>query len=71
MNTIRKKIDDIIKKSKSNYEKNYLFFVKKIDELAKEQPTSWFNFCLCLLRDCIVLPIECDGQENALRILIP
>ena len=64
----KEKIDDIIKKSKSNYEKNYLFFVKKIDELAKEQPTSWFKFCLCLLRDCIVLPIECDGQENALRI---
>ena len=64
----KEKIDDVIKKSKSNYEKNYLFFVKKIDELAKTQPTSWFDFCLCLLHNCIVLPIECDKQENALRI---
>ncbi|RDU60622.1 DUF262 domain-containing protein [Helicobacter sp. MIT 14-3879] len=64
----KEKIDNIIKKSSCNYEKNYLFFIKKIDELAKEQPADWFNFCLSLLNSCIVLPIECDGQENALRI---
>lgn len=61
-------IDNIIKKSSCNYEKNYLYFIKKIDELAREQPADWFNFCLSLLNSCIVLPIECDGQENALRI---
>ncbi|WP_300856721.1 DUF262 domain-containing HNH endonuclease family protein [uncultured Helicobacter sp.] len=61
-------IENIIKKSSCNYEKNYLYFIKKIDELAKEQPADWFNFCLSLLNSCIVLPIECNGQENALRI---
>lgn len=61
-------LDNLIKKSKSNYEKNYLYFCKKIDELSKNRPNDWYNFCLCLLDDCIILPIECDGQDNALRI---
>ena len=60
--------DNIIKKTSCNYEKNYLYFIKKVDDLAKQQPADWFNFCLSLLDYCIVLPIECDGQENALRI---
>ncbi|MCX2717445.1 DUF262 domain-containing HNH endonuclease family protein [Helicobacter sp. MIT 21-1697] len=64
----KEEIENVIKKSSSNYEKNYLFFIKKIDELAQEYPADWFNFCLTLLNSCIVLPIECDGQENALRI---
>lgn len=61
-------IDNTIKKSKSNYEKNYLYFVKKVDELAQDKPDNWYGFCLCLLKNCIILPIECDGQDNALRI---
>lgn len=64
----RENINDIIKKSTCNYEKNYLYFVKKTDELAQERPADWYNFCLCLLTSCIILPIECDGQDNALRI---
>ena len=64
----REDIDNIIKKSKSNYEKNYLYFVKKVDELAQDRPDNWYDFCLCLLTNCIILPIECDGQDNALRI---
>ncbi|MWV62991.1 DUF262 domain-containing protein [Helicobacter saguini] len=64
----RENIDNIIKKSNSNYEKNYLYFVKKIDELAMERPDEWYKFCLSLLTSCIILPIECDGQDNALRI---
>lgn len=56
------------KEINSNYEKNYLYFIRKIDELSKEKPIEWFNFCLCLLSSCIVLPIECDNRENALRI---
>lgn len=60
--------ENLNKKTKSNYEANYLYFIRKIDEFAKEKPDDWLQFCLCLLHDCIVLPIECDGQENALRI---
>ncbi len=55
-------------KSKSLYQQNYLYFKDKIDDFAKEKPSDWFDFCLCLLNSCILLPIECDGQENALRI---
>lgn len=55
-------------KNRSLYEQNYLYFKTKLDEFATSYPTSWFKFCNCLLRYCIVLPIECDGQENALRI---
>ncbi|EIJ1549095.1 DUF262 domain-containing protein, partial [Campylobacter jejuni] len=63
-----------IKKVKSNYEKNYLFFLLKSDEFAKENPTKWEKFCVVLLKSCILLPIECEGYdedsrlENALRI---
>ena len=52
----------------SLYEKNFLFFQGKIDELAREKPVEWFDFCLCLLRSCVLLPIECDNRDKALRI---
>lgn len=61
-------LDIVAQKPQSLYEQNYLYFTDKINELAQSRPTEWFNFCLCLLRQCIVLPIECNGQENALRI---
>ena len=61
-------LDKKTQKEKSIYEKNYFFFLQKVDEFSKDYPDSWHNFCLCLLQNCIVLPIECDGQENALRI---
>ncbi|MCE3040285.1 DUF262 domain-containing protein [Helicobacter anatolicus] len=72
-----KEDDDIetrMKEAKSNYEKNYLFFLSKSDEFAKENPTKWEKFCVVLLKSCILLPIECEGYdedsrlENALRI---
>ncbi|MBX7489995.1 DUF262 domain-containing protein [Helicobacter turcicus] len=61
---------DIDKESKnlSLYEKNFIFFQNKIDELAKNKPSEWFDFCLCLLNLCVILPIECDGRDKALRI---
>lgn len=67
-------IEEKIKKVKSNYEKNYLFFILKSDEFAKENPTKWEKLCVVLLKSCILLPIECEGYdedsrlENALRI---
>lgn len=67
-------IETKIKKVKSNYEKNYLFFLLKSDEFAKENPTKWEKLCVVLLKSCILLPIECEGYdedsrlENALRI---
>ena len=67
-------IDALIKKAESNYEKNYLFFIKKSDEFAKEYPPDWEKLCIVILNNCIVLPLECQGNnendrfDNALRI---
>lgn len=71
--------DDIdektIKKSKSNYEKNYLLFTKKISEfLDSGNAGVWNEFCFTLLDSCFLLTIESKGDndeermENALRI---
>ena len=55
-------------KKQSIYEKNLVFFQEQVDELAKNQPTKWYQFCLCLLNSCMILPIECDERDKALRI---
>lgn len=64
-----------IKKSKSNYEKNYLLFNKKINEfLDSGNVGAWNEFCFILLDNCFFLTIESKGDneeermENALRI---
>ncbi|MDL0108821.1 DUF262 domain-containing HNH endonuclease family protein [Campylobacter felis] len=61
------KIDEKDKKL-SLYEKNYLYFKRKIDDLALNEPVEWFGFCECLLDDCVILPIECSERDKALRI---
>lgn len=67
-------LEQAIKKAKSNYEKNYLSFIQKSDEFAKNNPTQWEKLCVFILKSCILLPIECEGkndiirQDNALRI---
>lgn len=61
------KIDEKDKKL-SLYEKNYLYFKRKIDDLALNEPVEWFNFCVCLLKNCVILPIECSERDKALRI---
>ncbi|TNB60508.1 DUF262 domain-containing protein [Campylobacter helveticus] len=55
-------------KKLSLYEKNYLYFQRKIDNLALNEPTEWLGFCECLLYDCVILPIECGERDKALRI---
>lgn len=55
-------------KEKSNYMQNFLFFIQKSNEFAKENPDDWRNLCIAILKRCVILPIECNGEENALRI---
>ncbi|MFB6348791.1 DUF262 domain-containing protein [Moraxella sp. ZJ142] len=55
-------------KSKDAYSTNYLFFKDKCDEYAKNAPLNWKKFCICILKKCIILPIECDTQDTALTI---
>ena len=53
---------------KSSYASNYRFFQKKIQEFLNEYP-SWFSFLpIRLLNNCILLPIEAESQDTALRI---
>lgn len=56
------------KNTKDHYSQNYLFFKAKCDEYAEKNPMNWKNFCLCILKKCIILPIECDTQDTALTI---
>ena len=56
------------KNSASKYARNFLFFIEKSDEIAREYPLEWQEICYAILEKCVILPIECDSQENALRI---
>ncbi len=56
------------KYDKSKYAENYNYFMEQCDNFAKDHPMQWKQFCLCILNDCIVLPIECDNLEAALII---
>lgn len=53
---------------KDLYSRNYAFFAEQCDKYAKDNPTHWQPFCVTLLKRCIILPIECDNFDSALRI---
>ncbi len=53
---------------KSRYALNYLFFQNKIDTFLNKFP-SYFPFLPTrILNNCILLPIEAESQDTALRI---
>jgi len=53
---------------KSNYAVNYRFFQEKISLFLNEFP-SYFSFLPTrILNNCILLPIEAESQDTALRI---
>lgn len=52
----------------SNYAKNYGFFQKKIDEFLEAFPGYFSYFPTRILNNCILLPIEAESQDTALRI---
>lgn len=53
---------------KSHYADNYRFFEKKIEDFIKEYPPYIAYFPTRILQNCILLPIEADNQDTALRI---
>lgn len=53
---------------KSSYAKNFSFFQKKISELANEWPSYIALFASRIIRNVILLPIEAESQDTALRI---
>ena len=55
-------------KEKSNYANNYRFFQQKIIEFLNQYP-DWFSFFpIRIMNNCILLPIEAESQDTALRI---
>lgn len=62
------KTGDVDKDDNSQYAKNYRFFVKKIDELKQNNPACFDYLTKRILDNCILLPIEAESQDTALRI---
>lgn len=53
---------------KSCYARNFAFFRKKIEELVSEYPTYTVYFATRIINNVILLPIEAESQDTALRI---
>lgn len=56
------------KDQKSNYAKNYRFFQEKIDTFLSEYPCYFAYLPARILGNCILLPIDAESQDTALRI---
>ncbi|OQX22745.1 MAG: hypothetical protein BWK80_29590 [Desulfobacteraceae bacterium IS3] len=54
--------------SKSQYVLNYQFIKKKIDDFLQEFPSFFPYLPARILGNCILLPIEAESQDTALRI---
>ncbi len=53
---------------RSRYAKNYGFFENAIDDFLNEFPGYFPYLPIRIMSNCIVLPIEADSQDTALRI---
>lgn len=53
---------------KSKYAKNYRFFEEKISEFLTSVPGYFSYLPIRILNNCILLPIEAESQDTALRI---
>ncbi len=56
------------KTANSKYVKNYRFFETKINTFVDEYPSYFAYLPARILNNCILLPIEADSQDTALRI---
>jgi uncharacterized protein with ParB-like and HNH nuclease domain len=59
---------NVDKNQKSKYAKNYMFFQEKIDTFLSEYPSYFAHLPARILANCILLPIEAESQDTALRI---
>ena len=53
---------------KSAYARNYRFFTEQINTFLVQYPTYFAYLPTRLMNNCILLPIEAESQETALRI---
>jgi uncharacterized protein with ParB-like and HNH nuclease domain len=56
------------KDQKSNYANNFRFFQGRIDEFLSKYPSYFPYLPARILGNCILLPIEAESQDTALRI---
>lgn len=54
--------------SKSVYAKNYCFFQSKINDFIDKYPDFFSFLPIRILNNCVLLPIEAESQDTALRI---
>lgn len=62
------KSGNIADSQKSRYTKTYRFFQEKINEFLSEYPSYFAYLPTRILNNCILLPIEAESQDTALRI---
>ena len=55
-------------KQKSKYAENFRFFQQKIQDFLNKFPTYFSYLPIRILNNCILLPIEAESQDTALRI---
>ena len=58
----------VTKEQKSAYAQNYRFFQEKIDEFLHKYPAFFAYLPQRIMNNCILLPIEAESQNTALRI---
>ena len=58
----------VTKGNRSRYAQNYQFFQKQIDEFLSKYPSYFANLPNRIMKNCILLPIEAESQDTALRI---
>ena len=56
------------KEMKSKYAHNFRFFQTSIDEFLQKYPTYFAYLPTRIMNNCILLPIEAESQDTALRI---
>lgn len=54
--------------SEDLYSSNYRYFLEQCEVFAKDKPLTWQPLCVSILRNCIILPIECEKFDTALTI---
>ena len=58
----------IINNEKDKYSQNYQHFMEWIDKYVVSYPMQFYYLCIRILNNCILLPIECESRDVALRI---
>lgn len=53
---------------KSKYANNFQYFKERIDDFLNRYPTYFAYFPAIILNNCVLLPIEAESQDTALRI---